>query len=461
MTAHSQRLSFWQKAAYAVGDFGNSVGPGTIIPFWYTIFLTDIVRLDLRLVSLFWLVVTLWDAINDPLMGFISDRTRTRWGRRRPFLLFGAIPFGVAFALLWVITATRSQSLLFAYYTGIYMLYEAAFTSVACPYSALTPELTDDHDERTSLVTYRMAVSIGAGLLAPLVLGLVIFPMFDARDPKAYQTIGTVAGIAFIPPVLITFLGTRERPEFQQRAALPIRESLSYVARNHAFRYTLALKLLSWTPVVIVQAVFAYYLTYWAGMTEDEASLVQGVILAVALVLLPLVGYLARRFEKKRAYIIAVAIWVAVMVAIGFIPQGAKLPIYILAGLAGFGVAAAHVIPTAMSPDVMEVDELMSGHRQEGIYAGIEVFIDKVARMLVMGLLPLALRASSYVQPTDAVALPEQPASALLMLRLLVSLVPALLLLVSLGVAWAYPITRERYGQIQSELAARRQSGSL
>jgi GPH family glycoside/pentoside/hexuronide:cation symporter len=138
--------------------------------------------LDLKLVSLFWLIVTLWDAVNDPLFGFLSDHTRSRWGRRRPYLLFGAVPFGVFFALLWFIPQTQNQMLLFAYYTIAYILYEGAATAVGCPYGALMPELTLDHDERTSLVTYRMAVSIGAGLAAPLLLGLVIFPRFPARS---------------------------------------------------------------------------------------------------------------------------------------------------------------------------------------------------------------------------------------------------------------------------------------
>ena len=107
-TNTTEKLTSWQKAAYAIGELGSSVGPGTIIPFWYSIFLTDIVRLDLKLVSLFWLIVTLWDAVNDPLFGFLSDYTRSRWGRRRPYLLFGAVPFGVFFALGFIVEVLTS-----------------------------------------------------------------------------------------------------------------------------------------------------------------------------------------------------------------------------------------------------------------------------------------------------------------------------------------------------------------
>ena len=455
-TDTAEKLTLWQKAAYAIGDLGSSVGPGTIIPFWYSIFLTDIVRLDLRLVSLFWLIVTLWDAVNDPLFGVLSDHTRSRWGRRRPYLLFGAVPFGVFFALLWFIPQTQNQMLLFAYYTIAYILYEAAATAIGCPYNALMPELTLDHDERTSLVTYRMAVSIGAGLAAPLLLGLVIFPMFPPRSALAYQTIGLISGLAFIPPLLITFFGTRERAEFQSVKPLPLREAMGFVMRNQAFWSSLALKILSWMPVTIVTAVFAYYLIYWTGMTEDETSIVQGVILAVAFLALPLISWLSKRMEKKNAYIVATATWVLVMAAIYPIPQGAKVPVYVVAALAGLGVSSAHVLPTAIGTDVMEVDELMSGRRQEGVYAGISVFVDKLARMVVLALLPVVLRWARYVQPTDAVPLPAQPASALRALRVFVSIVPAILLILSIVVAYFYPITRARHAEIERQLAEQR-----
>jgi len=452
----NERLSVWAKVSYAVGEVGYAVGPGTIIPFWYTIFLTDIVRLDLRLVSLFWLIATVWDAINDPLFGFLSDRTRTRWGRRRPYLLFGAVPFGLSFALLWFIPPLKSQWLLFAYYTVVYLLFEAAFTAVSCPYIALTPELTQDHDERTSLVTYRMAFNMGSSLAAPLLLGLVIFPMFPQRDPGAFRFIGLLGGISFIPPFLLAFLGTRERPEFQEQSAPSLWESLRFVLRNTAFRYTLLLRILSWMPVVVAQAVFAYFLIYWSGMTEDETSLVQGMIIGMAFVMLPLVLWLSRRLEKKTAWIIAAASWAVAMMFILLVPQGAKTPAYIIAALAGFGVSAAHLLPRAMEPDVLEVDELMSGRRQEGAYTGVAVFADKLARAAVLALLPAVLRWSGYIQPTAAAPTPLQPFAALTALRLLISVFPALLLLASIMVAWRYPLTRQRYGEIRQELIRRR-----
>jgi GPH family glycoside/pentoside/hexuronide:cation symporter len=448
--SRSEQLSFWTKAAYAIGDLGNSAGPGTVIPFWYLYFLTDVAKLDPALAGLAFSIGKLWDAVNDPLVGMLSDRTRTRWGRRRPYLLFGAVPFGLTFALLWIVPPIQNQILLCLYFAFMYMLFDTAFTLVGCPYDALTPELTLDHDERTSLTTYRMFVSIVAGLLSALVFALFVFPAFS--DPQtAFLVIGLLCGVVFIPPVLITFFGTRERVEFQAAETMRFAESLRFLLRNREWRYTVAINLLSWLPVDIATAVFAYFLVYWTGMSKDEASLVQAVILVSATLFLPLVLWMARRLEKKTTYIIATASWIVFMLAILLVPRGAKVPTYIIAFGVGLGVSSAHVLPRAMSPDVIEVDELMSGRRQEGIYSGINVFVRKLSTMLAVGAIGLALAWSGYVE--NAI---QQTPQALTTIRILISVVPAVILLVSILVAYAYPLTRARHAEIQAELALRR-----
>jgi len=447
--ARSERLSFWTKATYALGDLSNSVGPGTIVPFWYLYFLTDVAHLDPRLAGLTVLVGGLWDAINDPLVGMLSDRTRTRWGRRRPYILFGALPYGLSFALLWIVPPIQSQVLLASYYAFIYILFDTAYTFVSCPYAALTPELTLDHDERTVLTTYRMAVSIFTGLAAAVGFALVLDAFPEPRT--AFLVMGIGCAAVFVPTVLLAFFGTRERPEFQAAPALSPLEGLRYVVRNRAWWYTLGMGLLSWIPVDIASAVFAYYLIYWIGAETMEASLLQGVILASATLCLPLVTWMARRWEKRSAFIISMASWAAVMAGLLFLPQGAKTLAYAVALLVGPGVAAAHVLPTAMSADVQDVDELASGRRQEGIYAGFAVFIRKLSTKLVLAAIGPLLAWSGYVQNQ-----PVQAPSALTMIRVLIAVAPALTLMGAIAVAWGYPLTRAQHQQVQAELARRR-----
>ena len=447
-----EKLSFWTKIAYAFGGLGNAVGSGTIIPFWYTFFLTDIARLDLGLVSLFWVIVITWDALSNPLVGYLSDRTRTRWGRRRPYLLFGAVPFGLFFMLLWWIPPTQSQALLFAYYLVVYLIFETAATLVTCPYAALTPELTRDHDERTSLMMVQMVVTILAGVVVPVLFSFLVLPLFPDRDPRAYQLLALICGVCFTAASLLTFFVTRERPNFQEKKGLSPQEVARFVLKNVPFRYTLAIHVLGWMPVTVATSLFAYYFIYWVGMGLEEVSLVQGGIMLMAWLLLPVVFWLSRRFEKKTAYILAAGSWAVLMLSTLWIPQGAKIPAYIICALSGFGVSAVHLLPSSMLPDVIEVDELVSGHRQEGAYAGVTAFGGKLGQMLILALLPAILRWSGYVQPAAGEVLAEQSPSTLQALRIMIAILPSILLVLSMIAAYFYPITREKHAQLRGQI---------
>jgi len=447
--AHPEKLSFLEKLTYGLGDVAHSVGPGTILPFWYLFFLTDVAHLRPDLAGLAILIGGIWDAVNDPLIGLWSDRTRTRWGRRRPFLLFGALPYGITFALMWLVPPIESQILKCFYYAGIYILFDTAVTAVSCPYYALTPELTLDHDERTSLISYRMFISIVAGLATAVGFALVL----DAapNEQAAFRTMGIGASGLFVATILVTFFGTRERVGFQaERPSSPL-ESLRFVLRNREWWYTVGMRILSWIPVDVASAVFAYYLIYWIRMRPMEASLVQAALLASAAVSLPVVLWMTRRWEKKTSFIIAIASWAVVMLGLLLVPQGAKDLVYPIAVLVGPGVAAAHALPTAMSADTLDVDELNSGQRQEGVYAGFEVFIRKLSTKLVLAAIGPILAWSGYVERATT-----QTPETLMVIRLLIAVVPAVILFGAVAVAWRYPLTRERHRAIQKELADRR-----
>jgi GPH family glycoside/pentoside/hexuronide:cation symporter len=262
---------------------------------------------------------------------------------------------------------------------------------------------------------------------------------------------GIVCGVVFVPAVLVAFFGTRERAEFQAEPPLHPREVLRFVLRNREWRYTLGMRLTSWIPVDIASAVFAYYLIYWIRMDEMGASLMQAVILASAAACLPLVLWMSRRWEKRTAFIVSIGSWAIVMLGLLFVPQGARAVIYLVAVLVGPGVAAAHVLPTAMGADTLDVDELASGKRQEGIYAGFEVFIRKLSTKLVLATFGPVLAWAGYVEGAS-----QQTPQALAAIRVLIAIVPAIILAGAIFIAWAYPLTRTRHQEIQAELARRR-----
>jgi len=444
-----EQLSFWEKLTYGLGDIAHSAGPGTILPFWYLFFLTDVAHLKPGLAGLTVLIGGLWDAVNDPLVGLISDRTRSRWGRRRPFLLFGAVPYGITFALMWFVPPIENQIVKSLYFALIYVLFDTAMTAVSCPYYALTPELTLDHDERTSLVSFRMFVSIVAGLLTALGFSLVLDTAPD--EQAAFRTMGLLSGGVFATTILVSFFGTRERVGFQVGTPPSPLESLRFVLRNREWRYTIGMRIMSWIPVDVASAVFAYYLIYWIGMRAMEASLIQALLLASAAVSLPFVLWMTRRWEKKTAFVVSTASWAVMMVGLLLVPEGARHLVYPIAILVGPGIASAHALPNAMSADTLDVDELNSGRRQEGVYAGFEVFVRKLSTKLVLAAIGPILAWSGYVEGAA-----RQPPQALTAIRLIIAVVPAMILLGAILVAWRYPLTRERHREIQRELAARR-----
>jgi GPH family glycoside/pentoside/hexuronide:cation symporter len=447
--ADTEKLSFWDKLTYGLGDVAHSAGPGTIVPFWYLFFLTDIAQLKPGLAGLTVLIGGIWDAVNDPLVGLWSDRTRTRWGRRRPFLLFGALPYGVTFALMWWVPPIEDQLLKSLYFALVYILFDTAVTIVSCPYYALTPELSLDHDERTSLTSYRMFISIVAGLLTAIGFSLVLDTTPGERT--AFWVMGMLCSGLFVATILVAFFGTRERSGFQAQTPGRPLESLRFVFRNRDWWYTLGMRILAWIPVDVASAVFAYFLIYWIGMETMEASLVQAVLLGSAALSMPLIVWTTRRWEKKTAFMVATASWAVVMLALLFVPQGARHLVYPIAVLVGPGVAAAHALPTAMSADTLDVDELNSGKRQEGIYAGFEVFIRKLSTKLVLAGIGPVLAWAGYVERAE-----RQTTQTLTAIRLLIAVVPAIILFGAVVVAWRYPLTRGRHRDIQAELAQRR-----
>jgi GPH family glycoside/pentoside/hexuronide:cation symporter len=445
-----EKLSFRKKLAYGLGDVAQAVGPGTMIPFWYLFFLTDVARLRPGLAGLTVLIGGIWDAVNDPLVGLLSDRTRTRWGRRRPFLLFGALPYGATFLLMWTVPPIEGQLLKSLYYALVYILFDTAATVVSCPYYALTPELTLDHDERTSLTSYRMFISIIAGLMAAVGFALVLDSSPD--EQAAFRVMGILCGGIFAAAILVAFLGTQERVGFQVEAPPAPLDSLRFVFQNRVWWYTLGMRIMSWIPVDVASAVFAYFLIYWIRMEAMEASLVQAVLLASAALSLPLVLWMTRRWEKKTAFIIATVSWAVVMLGLLLVPEGGRQFVYPIAILVGPGIAAAHALPTAMSADTLDVDELNSGKRQEGIYSGFEVFVRKLSTKVVLATIGPILAWSGYVERAA-----EQTPQTLTVLRLFIAVVPAVILFGAAAVAWRYPLTREHHRAIQKELARRRE----
>lgn len=437
------------KILYGSGDIGFSL-TSTLIGAYLAIFLTDVVGLSPGLAAVAILIGKSWDWINDPIIGHISDRTRTRWGRRRPFLLFGPLPFALIFAMLWWRPPLATPAALVAYYALAYVLFDAAATFVYMPYFALTPELTSDYDERTSLTTYRMFFSIVGSLIA-FTVPLMMVGSFEPVNAPRVLTMGLTFGIISGLPLFLVFFGTRERQEHVALEQPNLRQSLQAARRNTPFLIGLALFLAAWIAVDVVQAALLFYIKYWLRR-EADSDLLMATIFITAIVALPLWLWVSRRWSKRWAYIAGVAFWAAVQIVLVTVSPNTPLtPILALCVLAGIGVSAVHVLPWAIIPDAMEWDEWKTGERHEGMLYSLTTLTHKIAASIAIPLALLVLEVTGYVP--NAV---QQPSQALLGIRIVMGPIPAVLLCLGIVIALRYPLDRAEYARIVGELETER-----
>ncbi|HSL45948.1 MAG TPA: MFS transporter [Anaerolineales bacterium] len=466
----NSRLSFWMKLLYGSGDWGIS-SMGMMRSIFYAIYLTDVVGLDPRLGSFGALAGIVWDAINDPVIGILSDRLRSRWGRRRPFLLWFAIPFGISFITLWSAPDWDSQTSLLIYVTLSFMLADTLQTLVGVPFLSLTPELTPDYDERTTLTSFRsffqLAGALAVVIAAPAIVDMVL--VAGGSQQQGFMLVGAIFGGIGAIPLLLIGLFVRETSTPAQTESIPFRETLQAAWQNIPFRYAVGIHMLNWSAVDMVAITFPYFLLYWVAQGDLLATIpilgfelayesaFFGILMLVCILFIPFWLWMARWRNKREAYMLGMTFWVVVQLLIFTIPQGNTTYLLTVAALAGIGVSAAYTLPDSMFADVIEWDELRTRRRQEGIFYGIRTLIRKLTGALVIFVTLQLLGWSGYVSPSDDVLQFAQADSALQMIRLLVSPLGAAIVSGTILLAWLFPLSREQYDRIRRLLEQRRE----
>jgi GPH family glycoside/pentoside/hexuronide:cation symporter len=449
----TDKLSRREKWTYGSGDLGFSL-TSTIFGAYFAIYLTDVVGVSPAVAAMAIFVEGTWDYINDPIIGYISDRTRSRWGRRRPFLLFGALPFALIFALIWWRPPFHAQLALGIYYALIYALYDTVATFAYMPYFALTPELTSDYDERTDLTTTRMFFSILGSLIA-FTVPLMIVGGFNPAHAWRVLLMGSIFGIISAIPLLLVFFGTREREEFMNMERTGMRQAVRTAQKNRPFVFGLIIFLFTWVTIGLIQLIMLYYIKY-VVRREAQSDLIMATIFLVAMLALPLWEWISRHLNKRLAYIAGIAFLMAVLLVLSSLSPATGLTlILILCVLAGIGVAAAHVLPWSIIPDAIEYGEMQTGTRHEGMFYSLITLAQKIAASIALPLALLVLNYSGYIPNSSF-----QPATAVTGIRIVAGPIPAILLGMGILFAALYPLGRENYSEIARNLEARRKSGS-
>lgn len=465
-------LSFWTKLAFGAGDLGPAITANIII-FFQMVFFTNVAGIPAGLAGSILLVSKIWDAVNDPIVGILTDRTQSKkWGRRLPWLFYGAVPFGFFAFLLWIVPTFGGKPagvwFLFWYYVLVGAISQAFYTVVNLPYTAMTPELTQDYDERTQLNSYRFAFSIGGSILS-LILAKVVFSLIEDRQAQ-YLVLAGVCSLIAIAALYWCVLGTRrrilafearrtQRVEVEGRSPLQqFSDEVRIAFGNRPFQFVIGIYLCSWLAVQITASIIPYFVVNYMGMKDADVPTVLIGVQGTALGMLFVWSHLSKRIGKRAVYFMGSGFWIIAQAGLFFLKPDQVGLLYGLAILAGFGVSVAYLVPWSMIPDIIELDELHTGYRREGVFYGFMVLLQKLGLALGLFFVGLSLESSGFQEAIAGQPLPVQPDSALTAIRVAVGPLPTVSLLCGLVLTYFYPITREVHAEIVLKLQARKES---
>jgi len=443
-----KKLKLGTKLSYGLGDFYGGAS-ASIIGLFFLYFMTNIVGVSPLAAGAVVLFGRAVDAVTDPLMGAISDHTRSRWGRRVAWFLFGVVPVALSYVLLWVVPPV-ARWLQVVYYFFAYAFFSCAFTMVMVPYGALPQDLTSDSDPRSALVGFRMAFSVLGGLLSAVVPDIMIKRAAELRT--GYFIMGLSFAGLFALIWLVMFFSLRGKVETEATvSSVKLGESLKYCVGNRSFLLLCAIYLLSFIPNDIMSSNFKYFLNDVLFMS-DKFALSMGALMICAVLSLPVYFALSRRFGKRRVFIFGSVFRIAALLLLFLLgPESPSYRLVAIAVLVGIGTGVAYAIPWAMLPDVTDLDEAYTGYRQEGIYAGMMTFIRKLSSGVAIFLVGLLLQVSGY---TAGAA--EQTSLAKTAIVGILTVVPILFVLLGIFAAVRYPIGRHNTVQIQDVVRRRR-----
>lgn len=447
------KLNFSTKLAYGIGELSGSL-PSNILVFFFLFFLTDIAGLKPGLAGIIVMIGKIWDAINDPLIGWLSDRTRSRFGRRYPWMILGSIPLGLSCVLLWTIPPNNHQTFMIIYYTLIALVFYTAFTAVLLPYSALSAELTQDYNDRTNLISFRSAFSIGGSIFS-LILAELIFSWVN-NEEKQYLILGLIAGLIAILAIFMSIVGTYQRYHQVQdgyrnshpSSSLSFQEKLRLIFTNFPFICVMIIYLCSWLSVQTIAAILPYFVINCMELTEEHFTRMAIMVQGTALIMMMVWSHLSHRLGKKIIYLMGIPFTIVAELGLFLLQPGQVTLMYIIAIMAGIGIATAYIVPWSMLPDVVDLDQLKTGQRREGIFFALVVQLQKVGIAVALLVVGKILDSAGYIPGSTG----QQPETALWAIRMIIGPFPITLLIISFIFAYLYPITQEIHQDIVSKI---------
>lgn len=442
------KLSLGYKAVWGVAALGTSLISGTfgaLLPIFYQ----DYLGLSASWISLASAIYAIWNAVNDPLFGYITDSTRSKRGRRIPYMRFTAPFLALTFILVWFAPPKAGEQTLFFWMLGTMLLYDTAYTMIGLVYSALLPEVTESDAERNGL-------QISSSLLG-LIGTLLGFLIPDFFRPKAGTTVSfvplqsamIVVALVSMVLIIITTLKVKERPEFHTvDRPLALLPALRYSFTSRAFLILVSANFMS----ILMNSLVLGAIFYLADYVMKMDTIILLIFLFIPLLAgVPLTTLIRARLGVVQTQQLLLVIAGVGLVLIAIVPT-ALVPLCI--ALAGFGLSGPQTLTNVLFAQVVDEDELRSGVRREGAFFGINALITKPAQSVALALPPIILEATQFItreQNAGQIFL-NQPDSALFGIKAIVGLIPGVAMLLGALILSFYPLRGEYLRKVQAEL---------
>ncbi len=443
-------LSLPRKLVYGFGDFGFNLYWSSI-SLYLLYYYTDVLGLAASTAGFIFMIAMIWDGITDPLMGYVAERTHTRWGSYRPYILFGSVPLALSLILMFYRPDLTATGLI--YYTlATHVLFRTTYTVLSIPYSSLSARMTRSSQERNSLAAIRMvSATLGGMFVAFMTLRLV--EHFGVGDPvRGFFWVAVFYAVLSIPVFLLLFAFTQESEDSVSNRGkengLPLRDVFAALIRNRAFLIVFFAIVLGMAASVLVSKTLIYYFKYNLD-AEGSISTALTVLTGMTALCVPVWAIVARYTSKRNIWLAGSCVSLAVSIAIFLNPYESAGVVTVLFAVSAIGSAAGALCFWSTLPDTVEYGEWTTGVRTESLVFGLVSFAQKVSFGFAAGLLGVLLDGVGY--QANAV----QTEGALLGIKAIMTLLPAVIGIGGITLIWFYPVDQKLHSRLVRAIAWR------
>ena len=440
-----EKLNLKTRLGYGIGDIAICLywsGVGLYLLYFYT----DVVGISPSLAGLIYGIGMFWDAITDPFMGYMAERTRTKWGVYRPYLLFGNIPLALSFILLFWVPPLEGGALFF-FLLFANLLHRTCFTLVSVPFSSLTPRITSDSQERTNLTGFRMlGAQTGTNLMALLAFP-IIFWVGGEDESLGFVVLATIAGLTALGIHAITFLTVKEPSNDQgiERVGGSLSEAAKAIGKNGPFWLVFSATLIVGITTIFFGNNLIYYTKYALNLHEHQGTILftSGI---VAFLSIPIWWSISNNIGKKLTWLISSSITLIALLVFYLYEIDKLSELLFLVAFIGFGSGAGGILFWSMLPDTIEYGEVHTGVRSESSLYGFMTFAQKGSIAFAIIILGLVLDFIGF-QANEV-----QSDTTISNMKAIMTLIPSIGVALSLVIIYFYPIDAKMHKDLLRQL---------